>query len=734
MKKVLIFIIWNLSVLICFSQNVTSPKNGEYKSYYENGKLLEIKHYKDDKLDGEYKSYYQNGQLEGTRYYKEDKLNGELKGYYENGQLWFINYYKDDKQFGEDKSYYQNGQLEDIHNYKDGKLDGERKRYYENGLLKDIRYFKDGKLDGEEKDYNENSTLVEIKHYKDGNMDGERREYQENGGLTKISHYKDDKQDGEEMVYYEDGHSMAYRAYYKDDKRNGEYKSYYQNGQLEGTGNYKDNKQDGEWKWNYDNGQLSGVDYWKDGKIIPIDKISIAKLDNNITGFNPSNKTIYSTILINGKEWMNQNLDLTTFRNGDNIPQAKTEQDLIDANKNQTPIWCYFDFNPATETNYGKLYNWYALNDPRGLMPIGFITPSVQDWQSLNDFSYFKNTNGRAELNYSETKEIHHGNNFFLSFENGPYKEKKYDRFSGVPEDEIGFYWTTGTFQDRYNDRINVYSIYSNGNVEIDKYECKGSCVSVRGIKGDHNYYTGNWIGNIKSGNGTEFYGINTEIKGYGIVHKGDKYSGNWVAGDQDGDGSIILNNGEIKSGLWKRGEFKGVWKFIDNRHKCFQCNINTSKSVKFTVTEIENLKKNAYSNEIYIYNTQSYCSSNCEAKAIAIQKVREKQYERENQSNLSKQQTSNTTRSNQGPSWHPCSYCNRMFDKPYLHNCIATNRRETKPGYVLCSACYGLGYITTSLSCDCDGWCYKEKCYVTGCEGGWYRCRNCNENAQVFW
>ncbi len=399
----------------------------------------------------------------------------------------------------------------------------------------------------------------------------------------------------------------------------------------------------------YPNGDIVKGRYWQGKFISEKDDVSNAKLDITINGLNPSNKTTYSTALINGKEWMTQNLDLTTFRNGDIIPQAKTEQDLIDANKNQFPIWCYFDFNPATETHYGKLYNWFALNDPRGLMPLGFVTPSVQDWQSINNFSYFKNLTGRSQLYISSTKEIRGGKintKYSFSFENGPFKEKKYDRAFGVPEDDIGYYWTSGNFQDRYNDRINVYYINSNGRVGIDEYEHKGACVSVRGIKGDHNYYSGNWIGNIKSGNGTEFYGINTEIKGFGIVHKGDKYTGNWVNGVQDGEGSIILNNGEIKTGLWKNGEFKGEWKYVDNRHKCYQCNTNVCKSIKRTSSEIETYKKNAYSNEVGIYNTQSYCSSTCEAKAIAIQKAREKQYERESQNNLTKQQTSNKSNS----------------------------------------------------------------------------------------
>ena len=38
------------------------------------------------------------------------------------------------------------------------------------------------------------------------------------------------------------------------------------------------------------------------------------------------------------------------------------------------------------EQKYGKLYNWYAVNDPRGLAPKGFKVPDVKDWKQLISF------------------------------------------------------------------------------------------------------------------------------------------------------------------------------------------------------------------------------------------------------------------------------------------------------------------------------------------------------------
>lgn len=92
------------------------------------------------------------------------------------------------------------------------------------------------------------------------------------------------------------------------------------------------------------------------------------------------------TVTIGSQVWMTKNLDVSTFRNGDPIPQAKTEEEWKKAGGNRQPAWCYYDNDPANGAKYGKLYNWYAVIDPRGLAPAGYHIPSDAEWTKLKDY------------------------------------------------------------------------------------------------------------------------------------------------------------------------------------------------------------------------------------------------------------------------------------------------------------------------------------------------------------
>ena len=81
-------------------------------------------------------------------------------------------------------------------------------------------------------------------------------------------------------------------------------------------------------------------------------------------------------ITIGRQVWMTENLNVDKFRNGDPISHAKTDEEWVKAGENGSPAWSHYDNDPANGEKYGKLYNWYAVNDSRGLAPEGWKIPS----------------------------------------------------------------------------------------------------------------------------------------------------------------------------------------------------------------------------------------------------------------------------------------------------------------------------------------------------------------------
>ena len=86
---------------------------------------------------------------------------------------------------------------------------------------------------------------------------------------------------------------------------------------------------------------------------------------------------------IGNQIWMQQNLNVDRFQNGDIIPEAKTNEEWIKAGDSFQPAWCFYDNKSSNGVKFGRLYNWYAINDPRGLAPEGWRIPSNLDWTEV---------------------------------------------------------------------------------------------------------------------------------------------------------------------------------------------------------------------------------------------------------------------------------------------------------------------------------------------------------------
>jgi uncharacterized protein (TIGR02145 family) len=216
--------------------------------------------------------------------------------------------------------------------------------------------------------------------------------------------------------------------------------------------------------------------------------LSIIFVTTLLMACNSGEKTL-KTVKIGDQIWMVENLNVTTFRNGDSIPEAKTDEAWAAADMKKSPAWCYYNNDPLNGTKYGKLYNGYAITDPRGLAPAGWHEPTDIEWQTLGNFlkgteldsgTKLKSTSGWAEngngTNVSGFTAVPGG----MRYSNGPFSDNV---------GKNGYWWTCTTNKDFETLAYHRYMIYDSPYVHGDNTldnrvgEGKGMGFSVRCIK-----------------------------------------------------------------------------------------------------------------------------------------------------------------------------------------------------------------------------------------------------------
>jgi uncharacterized protein (TIGR02145 family) len=187
--------------------------------------------------------------------------------------------------------------------------------------------------------------------------------------------------------------------------------------------------------------------------------------------------TYSQTVTIGTQVWMTKNLDVATFRNGDPIPEAKTAEEWKRAGENQDPAWCYYDNDPANGAKYGKLYNWYAVNDSRGLAPVGYHIPSDDEWTILTDFLGGKIAGTKMKSKSGWKKK---GNGTNSSGFSGLPGGHRYLNGSFYSIGKNGYWWSSSEYLTRV--AWYRYLYYNNGNVYAFDYS-EESGFSVRCLK-----------------------------------------------------------------------------------------------------------------------------------------------------------------------------------------------------------------------------------------------------------
>lgn len=190
-------------------------------------------------------------------------------------------------------------------------------------------------------------------------------------------------------------------------------------------------------------------------------------------------------ISIGNQIWTTKNLNVNHYSNGDVIPQVVNSTVWTQLT---TGAWCWYNNDSATyAATYGRLYNWYAVNDPRGLAPQGWHVPSDNEFLTLINYL---GTEVVAGGKMKETGTIHWNspnidasNSSGFTGLPGGYRSADYATFKDVGR--IGLWWSSTD----YSTGAAMYPYYldaSNGGI-FKNYQStiyfKNTGLSIRCVK-----------------------------------------------------------------------------------------------------------------------------------------------------------------------------------------------------------------------------------------------------------
>lgn len=199
---------------------------------------------------------------------------------------------------------------------------------------------------------------------------------------------------------------------------------------------------------------------------------------NLVVSVSDADGNSYEVVNICNQTWTKTNLNVSKYRNGDVIQQVS---DPVKWQSLTTGAWCYYANTTSNGTTYGKLYNWYAVTDPRGLAPIGYHIPTDAEWTSLT------NCLGGKFIAGGKLKET--GTSHWLQPNSNATNS---NGFSGLPGgfrntgssfQELGYYGNFWSSQGNATFAIPRTLNYNNGSINIiDAYD-EADGFSVRCVK-----------------------------------------------------------------------------------------------------------------------------------------------------------------------------------------------------------------------------------------------------------
>ncbi len=173
------------------------------------------------------------------------------------------------------------------------------------------------------------------------------------------------------------------------------------------------------------NGQVVNQVVDIDGNVYNTAPMGFQKLRGSSSG--PASKMKNTPWVGENIIWMTSNLNVSKFKNGEPIIEAKSDKEWEDALNKGIPAWCYLNNDSSNGKAFGKLYNYYAVTSLKGLAPEGWHIASETDWQYLyKKYSKYFNKN----LTWEESRAINEDKVFMSILWKGP---------SGYGNNKTGF-------------------------------------------------------------------------------------------------------------------------------------------------------------------------------------------------------------------------------------------------------------------------------------------------------
>ena len=166
-------------------------------------------------------------------------------------------------------------------------------------------------------------------------------------------------------------------------------------------------------------------------------------------GWSFTKSFVQSTEFIKLNMVWTDNLNVSKFINGEIIPEAKSVAAWQTACKAKKPVWCFYKFDPANGVKYGKIYNYYAVNDKRGLAPKGFHIATEADFDLLQSSLETYDNYGEKEYVFTDEFKVQLG---------GYFNGQIFDL--AEPSNFLAGKWWTSTkrvVDDGYNYRTGTY-------------------------------------------------------------------------------------------------------------------------------------------------------------------------------------------------------------------------------------------------------------------------------------